>query len=811
MNYLLKGVALASLVLGFSACSDTFDPTSDQDGRLVLDVNVDHGVAAPESARKNAPSRAASVIEITANDLRLALRSTSGDFAQSWENLSAFDPAINFPVGNYVFEASYGTKGQEGFDMPYYFGSTQLSIRENQTTPVSVTASLANAMVSVVYTDAFKGYFSKYTTDLQTASGTVGFAADETRAAYVNAGHIEVFANVTKPNGINAKLSAISFQAEPRHHYVVTLDVEAGSGTLNITFNSDTVTEEIDIDVTDDVLAAPAPTLSAEGFTAGEAITVVEGSSLADKVRMIATAYGEIATGVLTTNSDALYAKRWPATVDFNTADAPTLAVLGNCGLKQVGFTGVKSQMAMLDFSEVIPTLTYDESSDNTSTFTLVAKDKYAKVSEPLTLTIVVEKLQVEVVSTEPLFAGSDELSFTVAYNGSNIESSLNVELANARGTWDNAAIKKIEPAESSKARSSLTNYNVTIAVPSTGNITFRCKSGSITTAVTTAERIGVSVADANVFATSATATFANGNSSNIEFYLAQSGGEFQKISPEVSGNVARLSGLKAATNYSLKLKVNGTFTPEASFTTEAATQLPNGDMEAWSVKDSASKWTNYIVGADATTVWGTNNDMTTQQGSNNAYQKISGTIESTDAHGVSKAAQLRTVGWGSGNTAVGSANQKYSDAGLLHLGANRTGRPDNAKDVEGLITTDDLDCGIAFTSRPSSVSFWYKYSKKHSDDAGLVEVWVKDTSGNILASGTKQLTADSYTQETIPLNYSAGAAKAAKLYVKFLSTHDRTFLAASKDYFDVPGFATIGGDKFVGSSLYIDDIVLNY
>lgn len=811
---ILTGVAAVSLFAGVSSCSDTFDPTSDREGRIVLDINVSHDVAAPSKASQAAKSRAAAVHEITVEDLKLALRSNAGGQEFTWPSIADFDPSQDFPVGAYTFEASYGTKGEEGFDKPYYFGSTQVSIRENETTPVSLTAKLANAMVSVVYTEAFTGYFTSYATDLQTSSGnTISFEAGEDEAAYVNAGHIEVFANITKPNGLSAKLSAASFDAEARHHYIVKMDVDAGSGTLSITFDSDLVSETIDLDITDQVLMAPAPTLVAEGFADGTPITLIEGSHASvDKISIVATAYGDVAAGVLTTVSDALNAKQWPATVDFSTADTQTLALLKSLGVKELGLTGVKSQMAVLDLTDVLPQINYVADGNNTTTFTFFVKDKYSKVSDELTLTVIVDKLQMSIVSVEPLGVDDDVVTFELEYNGDNIDEALNVQIKNARGTWDNATIKSITPKGDG-------TYTVVIAAPDNNTIEFRCVSGAVVTEPVKVSRKGIAVDDRDVFATYAIGTLYFDSSMDAltamaatDFYISTDDSEYSKVDVVADGASFKLTELNPGTTYYVKAYIDERYSKTVTFTTEEKLQLPNADMETWSVADSGNNWQLEVPG-DSDSPWGTNNPLTTSQGSNVAYCRISGTVQSTDGH-TGNAAMLRTIGWGSGNTASGSVTtgvMKYSDAGLLHLGSSRTIRPDGYGDREGSLETDDLDCGLEFASRPASISFWYKYEPRNSADAGVVDVWVMDAEGNKLATGTTTLTQREYTQVTLPLEYGKSASKAAKIYVRFLSTNDRTFLAKNSSNFTAPPFANLSNGKYEGSKLYIDDIELNY
>jgi hypothetical protein len=265
------------------------------------------------------------------------------------------------------------------------------------------------------------------------------------------------------------------------------------------------------------------------------------------------------------------------------------------------------------------------------------------------------------------------------------------------------------------------------------------------------------------------------------------------------------------------------------TFTTEAATQLPNADMESWyRVAGQTDYWWIDYPGAGTNAVWGTNNLMTTSQGGSNttatsnrngcAYSTSSGTIYTDDVHGGSKAALIRTIGWGSGNNAVGTGNFitpvtcKYIDAGLLHLGTGRTARETGNTDRAGSLDQTGYDSGLSFGSRPSSFSFWYKYTAKNSDDHGVAEIAVYDANNNVIASGSAELTSSSeYIQKTISLTYNAGVAKAAKIYVKFMSTYSTDFLALNTSNISYPTYANLSDAMYLGSQLYVDDLTLNY
>ena len=64
----------------------------------------------------------------------------------------------------------------------------------------------------------------------------------------------------------------------------------------------------------------------------------------------------------------------------------------------------------------------------------------------------------------------------------------------------------------------------------------------------------------------------------------------------------------------------------------------------------------------------------------------------------------------------------------------------------------------------------------------------------------------------TIPLNYlRLTNGKAAKIMVSFKSSGNQECLKINTDNLDCPSFGNTSDGRFTGSSLYIDDITLNY
>lgn len=810
MNKLLMGAIAACGLTAMSDCSDTFDPSSDSEGRILLNLDLNREVAAPKQSAK---SRAGQAKEITATDLKLTLKADDGSMERSWASLTDFDNSEDFPVGMYTMEASYGSETEEGFDKPYYFGSTAIRVRENETTPANITARLGNAMITVVYTEAVANYFSACKGEVVSVSGTQhDYTLDETRALYVQPGHVEINASFTKQNGVSGKVNVASFEAEPRNHYIVTVDAnggDVGSGTLVITFDSELATEEVTIDLSDDILTAPAPVITASGFTVGEPLTVVEGTAPAGALRMTVTAQAGVNTAVLTVRSASLREQGWPETVDFATADAATLGKLRGLGLEFIGLEGVKSKMAVVDFTKVLQHIAYVEGGDNTSEFTLVAKDAYSKVSEPLTLSVAVEKLALAIENVDNLFMDETELSFDMSFNGTDANA-VQFKIKNARGTFDDAVVKSIAPV--SRAASV---YHVVLEVPADDkDVVVYAVCGNVTSETITVKRGEPShvlaVADNDVFATHASGSLSlidGGDAAaalaSASLLLSEDGVAFTEVAKNASGNGFSLSGLKPAQTYYLKAKLNAQMSRVVIFTTEAATQLPNAGMEEWAKTATGDNWERWDVSG-----WATYNPMTTgNTGTRNgcAYVNRSGTAQAT-GHAGQYAAELRTIGWGSGNGAYGdikSNHCKYITKGMLYLG----GSPTQYDQLEAQATK-----GMGFASRPSSISFWYKYSHKNSADYGGMTIWVKDAAGNTIASGSQSnLAAGGWQQVTVPLTYSANSAKAAQIYVEFSSSDHANWDTRSTDWFTVPRFGNLSDGIFQGSSMFVDDIVLNY
>lgn len=723
--------------LGFAACAalvlagcgeEAFVQTGGT-GRLRADVDVNPSVLTSRSARATSSG---GVVSIDASELMLHLTSADGEWSKSWESVEALNDDCEVPAGTYKMMATYGSPESQGFEMPYFYGEADVTVRTGETTETGLTASLANAMMTVTYGQGMADYLTAYSAELQCVGGIIEYAQGEERPAYVRTGEVAVYVNVTKPNGKSGRLLAGTVTAEPRHHYFLNIDMNAGAGAgdaqLVVTFDEDLVTDEYAIDLSDELLDAPAPTVTGVGFGEG----VVKHYALTrytGELRMDVYAPGQIGKVILNTTNAQAISDMWPEQADLMALPANLQTAVKGFGLGVRGLWGEPGELATLDFAPLLANVALPDGQDEVNlAFTLTVIDKYGKACEASpTLNVRIEpKYGVTVTD-----AWASRAYFTV-YDR------------------DNQSVKYTE--------------GVTVEV-------------------------------------------------------APAGGTFAPAPAELQPDGQWLvTGLQPSSSYSLRAKVDGAPSTAGQFDTEAANQLPNSGMEDWHTVSGQTKWwwveNPWAEGGNP--AWDTVNKLTTSEGGNNtsafsssrngcAYCAFSGTRASADSHS-GKAAVIETVGWGKGNTASGTSvcEVKHRTPGELYLGHY------DASAQAGVY-------GMAFSTRPLALEFWYKYAPKNPADYGTAMMEVLGENGEVIGTtGLVALTGQgTYTLKSLPITYSDPHSKAAQVRVVFKSTigndGNTNFLEKNGDNFSYPAFGNLSDGRVLGSSLYIDDINLAY
>ena len=816
-----------------AACSQNDDPTTGGSGMIDATFTADSNVTSTGAISRSSEAQAYAP-DIESFGVKLAKK--DGSYFKAWESVGQFDASTKFPIGDYTLQLYYGAADEEGFDKPYYYGETELTVIDSETTTPTVTAVLANTMVAINYTDAFKKYFSSYSAKIHSAGGSyIDFTQDETRVAYVRPGNISLELNLVRASGGSLTFTPASISnAKPRTFYNVTFDVnggEVGEAVLRVIFDETTVAQPIEITLSDELLNAPEPTAEAKGYDNGATIEVFEGDSYATPLKTSINALAGLKEVTLTTTSEFLQSKGWPAELDLVAATDAQKNLLSSLGFSTTVWKN-PDKMALVDFTELIKNLRATASSTS-HTFVVQAKDIFTKVSETITLNVTTKKVEFTAASSGSIDYLATQVPVNVHFVGEGLTDKTVFSVTNSLGVAEKVTVARVDDLGNN-------DYKVTLNIPWSNThprINANYNGGMIEQNLQVQRNepaYTLSVDDVDVWAKTATVRLSASSdvlakiATYATFYLNPGSDTYVKttnVTRDTATGDLLFTSLTPSTAYSLKASVVESASPvyssPISFNTEADAQIPNSDMESWSknsigktavIISSNKKVYDYLPYASGETNiwWATNNER--------AYDYSVSRVECTSSCTVSPnstivnsgiySAQIYTSGSGGGygNTNAGPGSIIYDEApfvGRLFIGTYHwTGN------------SEEVTTGHSFPSRPLAFSFWYRYQPKNTDQfRAEIEVRSGDV---VIATGSFEPEATSasntsFRKVTVALNYTNTKVKATSIYVSFYST-TKTEITRSDLNVDV---STQIGDETLkvhrGSMLYIDDISLTY
>lgn len=800
-----------------TACSQEEVQDSLEQGKIRIEVVPDG---------KLTQTRATDIAIPDSKEFGVNIVSSTGETIVRVDNLHEFEP-VSVPVGIYTVHAYYGDADAEGFDALSFAGSNQVSVKRKEESTASVDCSINKALVAITYTDAFKKYFSDYSAYVSTSKGgKVVYADNEVRSSYFVPGNLGIFLEVTKEGSSNrVTLNPKNFVAEAHHEYRLTMDVDASTATLRVVFNSQPAHEEnVEINVSDEALNAPAPAFKAHGFVAGNVMEYVEGMPPANdngnKYSVYLNAQGKIEKVMLTAVSPWWTAQQYPA--------EQNLVELNKTywnGMELVGLSDRRDKIASVDFTSMLKNLACQnrEAEFEEHTFTFTATDRLTKVGEPMVVKVKTFNDCLAVAKVSEPHIGDTQLTIALTMNGvslENLASVMKFAYKNDKAFFSTVAAKDVKVEKGDAPN----RWNVTLTLPalSAGTLdvkatsparneqmlTYEIKSEILLSQPNGAADVWARMADVQL---KPVGTAVSAISSDKVSFQCLKGDEWTAVSHvyESSGDRYTLTGLDANTRYEVRalyLQDGKSYYSQAvSFTTEKEVQVANNSFEDWEMKPRISDyWEYYFFNSG----WDTMNGLTTSEGGNSLiprnrcrYNANSGTIPSEgDAKTGTKAALIRAVGWGSGNSAVGTANAKYGTVGELYLGHYDSSSKKAVYD------------GAAFESRPLSMSFWYKYRPGNGGDQLWAEVQVlhkENGQVTVLGEGSARRgdAVNEWTELSVPVTYKDKSKKATHIVIKFKSGDK----SDNPSFIEVPPFANLSNGEYVGSKLWVDDVMLNY
>lgn len=819
---------LSFLFIGLASCAKE-DARSSLEGRIDVRVSTDQSLA-------DAESRTSEEVAPEINDFALAIESADGKVSNSWDSFGKFQP-VSVPVGTYLVTASYGDANAEGFDALSYLGSTTVEVGKDETAEASVTCTINKARVILSYTDDFKSYFSSYSAYVSSSKGNkITYATDETRGAYFVPGNLELFLEVTR-QGVSQKvtLNPKNFTAEVKHEYRLTMDVDASTASLKIVFNDNPSSEQnVDINISDEALNAPAPEFTAYGFTSGNAIEVMEGSTVSDKLEAYLNASSGLAKCELITASEVLKAQGWLESVDLMNLTTEQSQKLTELGLSTKGLGANHDKIALVDFKNVLPYLYCTSDGNDVHTFTLRATDVLTKVSEDLVLKVTTRNNGFAVALPEYVSYGSTTMTADLTLEGDPALIKFYYIYLGAPQEFTAENIDIQPGTEENK-------YKVTFTYPeplvdTENGVKFKAQYGAKTIEGTFKVEdpeltLSLKNGDADVWATKAylqvvasakSRSSRTISSSTVEIQYKD--GEEWKVWPNQSYDsetgLFLLTGMgegaseTQGVSYTLRAVykrggVASSLSEELSITTEPKAQVGNAGFEEWHTE--IFKYSTWVSGGERewylpwntneSDVWWAVNSRTTMPsecaGGGSYEYKVFPTISwsSSNKSQGEKSIQIATIAVGYAAIVNGGSTTPY--VGEIWIGTSN--------DSGGHASE-----GHAFASRPNSMTFWYQYESFNDNEKFYMQVVLKAADGTIVASNeipNGEEGDPSGNTITLPFTYSPDVyKKVSSIYMVFKSSSGS--VDSEKRIMEISGQQQRAR---IGSVLRIDDIKLNY
>ena len=846
MRRFSQGLLLLSAALGatLTSCSDDAPWSgSDTEGGINLNLTTDSRVI-----RQSRADDAVSPVVPDGNLFAVSLTKSDGSYAKEWTSVEAFNREKGFPIGDYTLKAFYGSPEQEGFELPYYSGTCDVHVAPGADTDASVTARLANAMVSIRYTDAFKENFTAFSAAVQTEGHDwVIFAQNETRPAYIAPSEVKLNLTLTNDNGDRVTVQPAGFTAQAQRHYVVTVGVTgsitSGNLALDVQFDEDVTNETVHVPLGDELWTAPAPTVTAKGFTVGTAIESFEQATLSTSPEFNVFAYGGLRQTTLTLVTTGSYTPTFGRSVDLVGCDALTQTQLKTAGVDCSGFFKNVDKMGVVNVKKFIEQLPAGEYK-----IELQAVDALTRTSDPLELDVKITAVELELAAPVKAEFMATELTVDVLTNCPDVKDNISFKAPDESNRMVDATVKSVTAVTSAPTRADLGyryRYVLEVSPISGSTVDVQAILGTKTRSVSVPVNIADFALAADGFARFVKIKVAAESDlakivDNLKFYNGDSQIAAGNISRNSSTGIITISGLTPGVKYLALRAVLGSISKTVpEFTTEEAHDVDNGDFSSTAVTVninpinaggvyrycSVNHTNRSSILASEPLGWASINAKTAYTGASTqntwfvvpstlasngevllrsvAYDHA-GTMPSVDNHGV------KILNKFSRNAPSSFA---YRSAGELFLGSYSFDGTEHRVD------------GIAFESRPSSLTFQYKYTPVNNESAEAL-IYVLDSNGNTLAGESVALEAKSaYTPATITLTYkdSDFGKKAAKIQVCFRSTKGSsvtTVTPSGSSLEDVNttvpnDYQTIATNEYkslsVGSQLWLDNVKLNY
>lgn len=237
------------MTISVISCQNDEVKSGEETGSLHIDIGLFIRVHEENSQLKSTAQT---------EDFKVTIYKFDGPAVMTFERASDMPDIIELETGEYYVEAHSNNNLPAAFENPYYYGESEIfTISSNINQSVQVNCTLANAMVSVQYSENITGHFSEYSTTVSSALGSLLFSKIETRIGYFQPGPLDILVELSyvKPDGsVTSKtLSGNIPGALANRHYEIHVDasIDQGMATFQILMDESVVQVEV-IEISDE-------------------------------------------------------------------------------------------------------------------------------------------------------------------------------------------------------------------------------------------------------------------------------------------------------------------------------------------------------------------------------------------------------------------------------------------------------------------------------------------------------------------------------------------------------------------------------
>lgn len=812
-----------------------------------------------------------------ASQFSISLKSADGSIDKVWDSVKKFNSEEGFPMGYYNLSAFYGDFEVEGFENPYFYGEEEIEVMLGHTTVQTITASLANSMVSIRYNNDLKSMFKAYSAALQTEGhNTVSFVQEEERPAYMTTGVAKLFVTLTNDKDETVTVNLADLKLESKHHYIVTLGVNKdnlGNNVLDVNVTEDITVEEVEpIILSEEFFSAPVPVITAIGFDPQKSLDFFEAftSDIKDPIQFHVMALAGIKTATLklTTEGGFLpFENNEKDEVKFSLVKATqdVKDALESANIICRGFFENAEEFSYIDFTDYVKNLAPGSYTASIEIVDLLGRTMDVNLP-PVVLKANVDEVKYEIAGYKKPNLFDNKIYLAVSTNCDIVKDSFNFISKDENGSTVEVEVKRLDTNpglvvtgakydnifyyELSTAEINDNQWMAAVkyAQKNEDKVIFDVTLPSFTIETDAfAKRVKVLITPENKDLTEKIV-----NALNVKYGDSFVSGKVKVDRSQASQGMLLITGLNAKGDivdnaafdgdYNMSLYFGNTlradYTGEPfSFTTEQASDVPNGDFEEMTQKinftiNQGGTWTDWNNwGRQQTTedyhiyepdLWATVNNKTCNRGasSQNTWFVVPSTYQSsTDVKNGMYSMVLRNVGYNYKGTVP--SNQTNVN---VHPYNSKTPGDESAHKAVGKlflgsysIDTSDMketyQEGIDFYSRPDKLSGYYKYTVREGDpdDKGLFDLVLSFANGKTISKTVYLDPVSDWTLFTIDFSDYDWRIPVTNLKIMIASSFHSSYNYEEEDQIVKVKPYTEYTQKYLGSELMIDNLFFEY